>query len=341
MIPHSKPDVGLREAFAAMRATLRGELAVGRDTHALERAVNERSGLEHTIGTSSGTNALFLLMRGMGIGPGDEVITPSYVCTSVPRAVTMTGAQVRFADIGHGLNLDPASVDARRTSATRAIIVPHLFGYAVDADAFEGPIIEDLAQHPSTGPSGADHRIYSFYATKPIAGGRGGMIATRERDVADHINDLMRYDGRDDFGESYSMSLSNLDAAIACVQLARLDELDGKRAAIAARYDDALAAHGLETIIVRMPEGSHPYRYLIEVEYADRAIDALRDQGVGAERPIYAPAHLLSGAPERVSLPNTERAFERYVSIPLHTKLSASDQDRVIEAVAKIAGRYA
>ena len=341
MIPHSKPDVGLREGFAALRAVLRGELGRGRDEHALAHAVSERAGLEHAFGTASGSNALFLLLRGMGIGPGDSVISPSYVCTSVPRAIEMTGAQVLFADIGEGVNLDPSSVDALSRNDTRAVVLPHLFGHAADAEAFPDHVIEDLAQHPAHGPSSADHRIYSFYATKPVAGGRGGMLATRDAAVADRIEDLMRYDARDTYGESYSMSISNLDAAVARVQFSRLDALDAKRSALADRYDAALADRGLEERIVRAPEGSHPYRYLVEFSDARDAVDAFRAKGIGAARPIYAPAHLLSGAPHAPSLPNTERAFERYVSIPLFSTLASSDQDRVIDALASIADRYA
>ena len=148
-IPHSRPTLGEEEAHAAAEVVRSGQLAEGPALAAFEGAMASRLGVAHAIGTSSGTAALHLVLAAMEIGPGDEVIVPSFVCSALLNAVACTGATAVPVDIDpRTLNVDPADASRHVSARTRAVIVPHMFGLAADLDALLGlgvPLVEDCA----------------------------------------------------------------------------------------------------------------------------------------------------------------------------------------------------
>ena len=339
-IPHSKPTLGEEEARAAAAVVASGHVAEGPAVAAFERELCTHVGVAHAVAVSSGTAALHVVLAAMGIGPGDEVIIPSFVCSALLNAVAYTGAVPVPADIDAAtLNLDPQEVERRLSRRTRAVILPHMFGLPADLDRFIGlgvPVIEDCAQsigavHGSR-PVGScgQAAVFSFYATKVIATGEGGMVATPSRELAARVNDLKTYDRRDEHATRFNFKLTDIQAAIGRVQLGRLNTFIGRRRAIARRYCSAF-----QGLPVRLPPdaaGHIYFRYVLDVgadctEFIRRAAHA----GIGCARPVYIPLHRLL---KLDGFPRTERAWRQCVSIPIYPSLTDADVERIISVVS-------
>jgi perosamine synthetase len=341
-ISHSKPTLGEEEARAAAAVVASGRVAEGPVVAAFERELCAYVGVPHAVAVSSGTAALHAVLAAMGIGPGDEVIIPSFVCSALRNAVSYTGAASVPADIDAAtLNLDPQDVERRLSRRTRAVILPHLFGLPADVDRFLGlgvPIIEDCAQSigASRGlrPAGSSGQaaVFSFYATKVIATGEGGMVATASPELAARVNDLKTYDKRDDPATRFNFKLTDIQAAVGRVQLARLNSFIARRRAIARRYRSAF-----QSLPVRLPpeDAGHIYfRYVVDVgadcsDFIRRAAQA----GIGCDRPVYIPLHRLLHLD---GFPATERAWRRSVSIPIYPSLTDDDVERIISVVSDL-----
>ena len=339
-IPHSRPTLGEEEARAAAAVVASGQLAEGPETAAFERELGLQVGAPHAVAVSSGTAALYAVLAGMRIGAGHEVIIPSFVCAALLHAVAATHAVPVPAEIDPvTLNLDPQDVGRRLSRRTAAVILPHMFGLPADLEGFLGlgvPVIEDCAQ--SLGavyggrPVGSFGRaaVFSFYATKVIATGEGGMVATRSRELAARVNDLKTYDRRDEHATRFNFKLTDIQAAIGRVQLGRLNAFIGRRRAIARSYRSAF-----QELPVRLPPdaGGHIYfRYVLNVgadctEFIRRAAAA----GIGCARPVYIPLHRLL---KLDGFPRTERAWRQCVSIPIYPSLTDADVERIISVVS-------
>jgi dTDP-4-amino-4,6-dideoxygalactose transaminase len=276
----------------------------------------------------------------MGVGPGDEVIIPSFVCSALLNAVSYTGAVSVPAEIDAAtLNMDPQDVERRLSRRTRAVILPHMFGLPADVDRFLGlgvPIIEDCAQsigavHGSR-PVGSfgQAAVFSFYATKVIATGEGGMVATPSPELAVRVNDLKSYDKRDSLAARFNFKLTDIQAAIGRVQLARLNGFIERRRAIAHRYRRAF-----QSLPVRLPPdaaGHIYFRYVLDIgadcsDFIRRSAHA----GIGCARPVYIPLHRLL---KLDGYPRTERAWRQSVSIPIYPLLTNDDVERIISVVS-------
>jgi dTDP-4-amino-4,6-dideoxygalactose transaminase len=339
-IPHSRPTLGEEEARAAAAVVASGHLAEGPAVAAFERELCTRVGVPHAVAVSSGTAALYAALSALGIGPGDEVIMPSFVCSALLNAVGYTGGVPVPADIEPDtLNLDPRDVERRLSRRTRAVILPHMFGLAADPGRFLDlgvPVIEDCAQsigaqHGSR-PVGSfgQAAVFSFYATKVIATGEGGMVATSSRELAARVNDLKTYDRRDEPGSRFNFKLTDIQAAIGRVQLGRLEGFIGRRRAIARSYRSAF-----QGLPVRLPpdDAGHIYfRYVIDTgadctEFIRRAAHA----GIGCDRPVFIPLHRLL---KRGGFARTEQAWRQCVSIPIYPSLTDADVDRIVSVVS-------
>ncbi|MBW2409974.1 MAG: DegT/DnrJ/EryC1/StrS aminotransferase family protein, partial [Deltaproteobacteria bacterium] len=328
IIPHSRPTLGFAEAKAVSDVIGSGYIAEGDTVKHFETAFAKFLGLEYATSTNSGTSALHLTMLAMGIGQGDEVIIPSYVCSALLNAVNYTGAIPVLADIdADTYNLEVADVQRRINNRTKAIIVPHLFGLAADLDALhrlDVPIIEDCAQ--ATGavyqerPVGTIGQagIYSFYATKVMTTGEGGMVATNSRAMAETIDDLKNYDKRTDYKVRYNYKMTDIQAALGIVQLKALESFIQRRRVIAKRYHEAFKAFNL-----RIPptDAGHIYfRYVLGLPMdASPWIKELARMGIICERPIHRPLHqnLRLGGYQ-----STDQAWKRSLSIPIFPTLS-------------------
>jgi dTDP-4-amino-4,6-dideoxygalactose transaminase len=341
-IPHSRPTLDEEEARAAAAVVASGHVAEGPAVEAFEQELAAFIGVPHAVAASSGTAALHLVLAAMGVGPGDEVVIPSFVCSALLHAVSYTGAKPVLADIDPAtLNLDPRDVEQRLSPRTRAVILVHMFGLAADVTRFLGlgiPIIEDCA-HSIGGCHGnrllgslGQAAVFSFYATKVIATGEGGMVATGSRELADRVRDLKSYDKKGDRRLRFNYQLTDIQAAVGRVQLAKLGSFIFRRRDIARCYRAAFQ----ELAVGHPPDdpGHIYYRYVLDTgRDCSAVIRRASEAGVGCDRPVYMPLHRLLGQAE---FPHAEKAWRQCLSIPIYPSLTAADQERVIEAVSSL-----
>jgi len=288
------------------------------------------------VATSSGTAALHLALLALGVGPGDEVVIPGYVCTAVLNAVHYVRAKPVLADVDDRTgNIRPDEIRCRLSRQTRAVVVPHMLGCPADVRGCRElgtPVIEDCAQALGATidgrPVGAfgDIAIFSFYATKVITTGQGGMAIARSAAIVNAMRDLRDYDERDDYRLRHNYGMSDLAAALGRRQLARLDGFIARRRCLAERYAQSLS--GLPVGLPSLGDGAIHYRFAVQTSDPARRAEALGAAGVQAKRPVYAPLTAYVGG----ALPGTERVFGSFLSLPLYPDLSDAEADRVISA---------
>jgi dTDP-4-amino-4,6-dideoxygalactose transaminase len=313
------------------------------------------------LAVASGTAALHLALVALGVGPGDEVITSPITWPATANVIVHTGATPVFVDVRESdLNIDPALIGAGVTERTKAILPVHLAGQPCDLDpiwALGLPVIEDAAHAAESAYRGrklgglSDATCFSLYATKNIAAGEGGLVATNRGDVADAIRDLRlmrRGDGSryDITVPGYKANLSDVLAAIALVQLDKLEQHGEIRRRQFVAYDEAVAElEGIEPL-ARDPRDTHAHHlYVVRID-ADRA-GASRDeyQRRLAEENIatsihFLPVHTLTAYRERLPdqppLPVAERAGSEVLSLPLSPAHSDADIADAISALRRV-----
>lgn len=321
-IPHSRPTIGPDELDAVRRVLESGQLAQGREVAAFEDECAAVVGRKHGVAVNSGTAALHLALIGMGVSSGDTVAMPSYACAALVQAVAWQGATPVLCDIGADYNLDPERVP----DSVLGVIVPHLFG--AKAQLPRNPsVIEDLA-HSIGGPTGNASilAIASFYATKMMTTGEGGMLLTDDEGVAELVRDLRDYDHRDDFQVRRAYKMTDFQAAMGRVQLKRLPEFIARRAEIAAQYDAGLA--GLPLELPRTGDSVN-FRYVTATPERDALEAWLAGQGIGVCRPVYRPAHHTVGG----DCPRSERAHRENLSLPIYPSLTTAEASFVIKSI--------
>ena len=278
------------------------------------------------------------------IGSGDEVVIPSYVCTALWHAVHLTGATPVLVDIEPATyQLSPQAVARALTRRTKAVIVPHMFGLPADVITLKShgiPVIEDCAQTLGVTVRGTpvggtgELAICSFYATKLLTAGEGGMVLGREESLVSRVRTLRQYDEQDALDPAFNYKMTDMQAALGLCQVARLESFLARRRAIAARYDEAIRQAGLTPPTV--PPGlEHGYfRYVVRLSGpVGPALDRARELGVGCQRPVRLPIHRSQGLS---GFPETETAWERALSIPLYPALTDHEVDRVVSALPAI-----
>jgi perosamine synthetase len=349
MIPHSKPFIAKAEKDACIHVIASGQLSEGREVFCLENELSGFVGHKYGIAVSSGTAALYLALRSLGVGKGDSVIIPSYVCTALLNAVLLSGAQPCLCDVEPStgnMSLKDAKKAVHRN--TKAAIVPHLFGQPVEAHAIERglgiPVVEDCAQCAGTAMgknkvgSLTTISIFSFYATKLLCAGEGGMVATSDKRLADTIRDLREYDNRDTYLPAFNFKLSDLQAAIARAQLKKLTTSIRRRREIARFYLDMFKDN---PSIIRLPLFSNKaqsvfFRFVVQIDKnVKNAIISLEKEGVACRRPIYKPLHHYL---KKTGFPGTEEIYKQAISIPIYPGLSNNQMKKVAEGFLKAIG---
>jgi dTDP-4-amino-4,6-dideoxygalactose transaminase len=333
---------------------------LGDEVGALERAVAELCRTRHGIGCASGTDALLLPLRILGLRPGDEVITPAFTFFATAGTVHNTGGTPVFVDIDPlTFNLDPVAVEAAITPRTRAIVPVHLFGQMANlapilalARRHGLMVIEDAAQS-----IGARRRIdgtwrmagelgqvgtFSFYPTKNLGGwGDGGMMVTQDDALAARLRRLRTHGGakqyvHDEVG--YNSRLDTLQAAVLLAKLPHLAAWSAARRARAERYTAAFAGHPAVRPPTVDPANEHIFhQYTIRAERRDDLVAHLRTRGIGCGVYYEVALHLQPCFAHlgyrRGSLPETERAMTSVVSLPVYPELTEAQQEAVIDAV--------
>lgn len=341
-IPHSRPTLGPLEEQAARQVLASHHLAAGQEVRRFEEEVAAFLGLAGGVATSSGTAALHVALVTLGVGPGDEVVVPSYVCSAVMHAVTATGARPVPVDVLPDGNLDPEAARRAVGSRTRALVVTHAFGAPADLDQLvrlRVPVVEDVAQ-----ALGARYRgrpvgsfgtvtVCSFYATKMItSGGEGGMVLAYDRSLLARARKLCTSDGRGDL-QRFNYRMTDLQAAVGRVQLSRLQEFVARRQALAALYTGQLSGKGLELLPAEAWQTERVwYRYVVHGGDARRLLRGLRWAGVEAKRPIRQPLHRALGLK---GFPMAEVLHATAVSLPIHPSLQEPEVVHVAQAARR------
>jgi dTDP-4-amino-4,6-dideoxygalactose transaminase len=353
------PLFDTRTPLAPLRADLNAKAAevleagryiLGPEVAAFERAFAEHLGSPHVVGVANGTDALVIALRAMGVGPGDDVVVPSFTFYASAEAIAVIGANPVFCDIDPAtFCVTPDTVRAALTPATKAVMVVHLFGNVAPVEAIAAlgvPVLEDAAQ--AAGSTLADGRragalgaaaTFSFFPSKNLgAFGDGGAIATPDDDLAETVTMLRFHGSRDKVSfelVGHNSRLDELQAALLALELPHLDAwCDGRRAA-AAHYEAA----GLGEL-AGLPEpvdGCRPawHLYVIRHPRAEALGAALGAAGIGSKRYYGRPLHRQAAMRpwSDVELPGTDDAARAHLAIPMSPVLSREQADEVVAAV--------
>jgi dTDP-4-amino-4,6-dideoxygalactose transaminase len=365
MLGFQPPAIG-DEEIAAVAETLRsGWLTTGPRAAELERRMAEYLQAEHVLALASGTAALHLALVGLGVGPGDEVITTTITWPATVNVIVHSGATPVFVDVLEGdLNIDPGLVAEAVTGQTKAIVPVDLAGQPADLDPLLElgvPIVEDAAHAAESWYRGrkvgaiADVTCFSLYATKNIAAGEGGLIATNRDDVAQAVRDLrlMRRGGGSRYDiavPGYKANLSDVLATIALCQLDKVEQHGEIRRRQFAAYDEAVAELPGITPLTRDDRDVHAlHLYVVRVD--PETAGATRDeyQRALAEENIatsihFLPVHKLTfyreRFPDQPALPVAERAGDEILSLPLSPAHSDDDIADAVAALRRVHDRF-
>lgn len=376
-LPFSRPAIGSDEINAVVNVLGSGWITTGPQNQQLETDFCAAFGCKHAVAVCSATAGMHITLMALGIGPGDEVITPSQTWVSTINMIVLLGAEPVMVDIDRDtLMVNAADIEAAITPKTKAIIPVHYAGAPCDLDALRQiaqqhkiPLIEDAAHAVGTrygdqwvGEKGT--AIFSFHAIKNITCAEGGLIATDDDELAARVRRLKfhglgvdafdrQIQGRSPQAEvvepGYKYNLSDIHAAIAVVQLQRLTEINARRQALVARYHQALVDSPLQPLSVPHYVHQHAWHlFMVRVDKERCGIDRdslmarLKEVGIGSGLHFRA-AHTQKYYRERypsLHLPNTEWNSARLCTLPLFPDMLDSDVDRVVDALATIIGPY-
>jgi dTDP-4-amino-4,6-dideoxygalactose transaminase len=333
----------LKERFA--EALESGRFIFGPEVDAFEREAAAYLGVPHAIGVANGTDALVLSLEAMGIGPGDEVVCPSFTFYATAESIVRVGATPVFADVDPvTLNLDPEDVAERISPRTKAIMPVHLFGRPTPLEplrALDLPLIEDAAQ--AFGAAGIATTgvtsTFSFFPTKNLFGlGDGGLVAATDEEVGDRVR-LLRFHGSRDKVDfelvGYNSRLDELQAAALRLFLPHLDDWNSARREAASSY----AALGLgEVCALPSDDPGHVYHmYVVRTQERDHLAAALAAVDIASASYYVTPLHLQPALRflgyEEGSLPETERAARENLALPMWAGIDEETQARVVSVI--------
>lgn len=376
-LPFSRPAIGDEEIKAVEDVLRSGWITTGPQNHQLEQDFCEKFGSKHAIAICSATAGMHVVLMAMGIGAGDEVITPSQTWVSTMNIITLLGAEPVMIDVNRDtLMVSAEDVKKAITPRTKAIIPVHYAGAPCDLDALRKvaqdagiPLIEDAAHAIGTryknewiGEKGTS--IFSFHAIKNVTCAEGGLVVTDNDELANRVRCLKfhglgvdafdrQIQGRKPQAEvvepGYKYNLSDIHAAIAVVQLGRLDEMNAKRAELVALYREKLKNSPLEMLSV--PEYSHLHAnhlFMVRVDKKHCGIDRdtfmekLKQKDIGTGLHFRA-AHTQKYYRERypsLSLPQSEWNSATLCSLPLFPDMSNEDVIRVVDAINEILSEH-
>nr|WP_236790751.1 DegT/DnrJ/EryC1/StrS family aminotransferase [Amycolatopsis sp. GM8] len=360
-IPLGRPTVGEPELAAVAAVFASGWLAgAGPTCRRFEARFANLTGTAHALATSNCGSALFLGLRALGVGPGDEVVVADYTFPATGHAVLQSGATPVFADVRpDSFCADPAAIEAAIGPRTVGILVVDLAGQPGDFDAYRAIadrhglwLFEDAACAAGatyrTRPAGslADLAAFSFHGRKGITAGEGGALVSDNAVLIERARKTHSYGVAPAFGRGedvpvfdelgYNFRLSDVQAAILGAQLDRLPSLLAARRSVAKRYTEAFRELDAVEVPAELPDREHPWQsYLLllapELDRG-RVLAGLRARGIGCTFGTYA-SHLQPVYGRQRPLPVSADAFRRHLAIPMHAELTEEQADRVIDAV--------
>lgn len=374
-VPLMKPYLGVEEERSLAEAVRSGWIAQGPKVAEFERIVAAHTGAKHTVAVSNCTTALHLSFLILGIGPGDEVLVPSFSFIASANSVLYCGATPVFVDIDPiTYNIDPTLLEEKITPRTKAILAVHQIGLAADMDAINAiakkhnlTVVEDAAC-----ALGAEYKFkpvgnlgnitcFSFHPRKAITTGEGGMIATNDDSVAARarvmrthgmsVSDIDRHKSKSVIIEEYQVlgynyRMSDLQGAVGVEQMKKLNYILERRRAVAERYNSAFRNHDLIQIPFSTAENPHSYQsYMVQLKPTgkksrEQVMQELLDAGIATRRGIMSihTEPLYRGMYPDVSLPVTEEATARCLILPLYVQMTEAEQDYVIDNVLETIG---
>ncbi|MGO2256620.1 MAG: UDP-4-amino-4-deoxy-L-arabinose aminotransferase [Hafnia alvei] len=372
-LPFSVPSMGEDEIAAVAEVLRSGWITTGPKCQQLESAFSQYVGAKHAIAVSSATGGMHVTLMALGIGAGDEVITPSQTWVSTINIITLLGAEPVMVDVDRDtLMVQPAQIEAAITEKTKAIIPVHYAGAPADLTALREiaarhniPLIEDAAHAVGTrfgdemiGSQGT--AIFSFHAIKNMTCAEGGMVVTDDDELADKVR-CFKFHGlavdafdRQALGRKpqaevvapgYKYNLADINAAIALVQLEKLPAMNARRQELVARYRKAL--QGSPLLPLTVPEYPHHHAWHLFMVRVDKDLcgidrntmmEKLKEHGIGTGlhfRAAHTQKYYREKYPE-LCLPNTEWNSASLMTLPLFPDMQDSDVDRVVKAISDI-----
>jgi dTDP-4-amino-4,6-dideoxygalactose transaminase len=340
---------------AAERVLDASAFVLGPDGRALEEELARLCGARHGVGVGSGTDALRLALTALGVGAGDEVITPAFSFVASATTIVMAGARPVFVDVDHEtLTVDVAALERALTPRTKVIMPVHLYGHPAAMDRITAlartrglAVLEDAAQAVGATWQGrpiggwGDAACLSFYPTKNLgACGDAGMLLTTRDDVAEHVRRLRHHgdSGRYHHVElGYCTRLDELQAALLRVKVRRMREWEERRRAIAAEYLDGLAHLPLELPVERAGARHVYHLFTVRHPQRDALVAALTELGVGTavHYPRAVPGQPLFGEDGQARWPEAWRAAREVLSLPCFPEMTDAEVTGVIDAVRR------
>lgn len=341
MIPHSSPCLDQTDLDAILSCVRSSMIAEGTQAAALERDLAQAFDFDFSLAVGSGSQALLLALKAVGVAAGSKVLVPTYVCPEVLGVVEALEAEAILADIGTDYLLDPDDHGLAGIKLDAAII-PSLFGHVADMRSYRGlncPLVADWAQYlpeqANAERNAFEIAVLSFEATKFLAGGEGGAVLARN---PDHIERLAMAKKVGATGFKLNLyPLSDIQASLIRSQLAKADLFAARRREISQRYDEALSSLAKAE---RFDPGGRfaPFRYAIQIagdaETVDGVIEKFATRGVAVRRPVSVMLHHLR--PAARSFPVADRLFDRTVSLPLYPALTDDEVDHVLMAMKAV-----
>lgn len=372
-LPFSVPSMGEDEIAAVAEVLRSGWITTGPKCQQLESAFSQYVGAKHAIAVSSATGGMHVTLMALGIGAGDEVITPSHTWVSTLNVITLLGAEPVMIDVDRDtLMVQPAEIEAAITPKTKAIIPVHYAGAPADLTALREiaarhniPLIEDAAH--AVGTRFGEHMvgaqgtaIFSFHAIKNMTCAEGGMVVTDDDELADKVR-CFKFHGlavdafdRQALGRKpqaevvapgYKYNLADINAAIALVQLEKLPAMNARRQQLVARYLQAL--QGSPLLPLKVPAYPHQHAWHLFMVRVDESLcgidrntmmEKLKEHGIGTGlhfRAAHTQKYYREKYPD-LSLPNTEWNSASLMTLPLFPDMQDSDVDRVVKALSDI-----
>ncbi|HCP31965.1 TPA: polysaccharide biosynthesis protein [Candidatus Acetothermia bacterium] len=366
-IPLAKPDITAREIEAVVGILRTPQLSLGPKLEEFEKKLAEYAGVNHAVATNSGTSALHLIIRALGIGPGDEVITTPFSFIASANCILFEGAKPIFVDIDRKtLNIDPERIKGAITSKTKAILGVDVFGHPADWLALEKIaqehgllLIEDSAE--ALGSELAGRRcgsfgkaaVFGFYPNKQITTGEGGMVVTDDSQVA-ALCHSMTNQGRGEGSEwlehvrlGYNYRMDEMSAALGLAQLSRIEEIIAARAQVAKWYTKAFQQiEGVEPPYMAADIKMSWFVYVVRLNEAftqkdrDRILNGLKQRGIGC-RNYFAPIHLQPFYKETLGtkkgdFPITEAVSWRTIALPFYNRLKKEQVGIVVDVLSDL-----
>lgn len=350
MIPHSRPTLGPEEEQAIREVLASGHIAQGKKVGEFEKSFCEFTGRRFAIAVSSGSSALHLSLISLEIGRGDEIILPSFTCAALLHAVEAVQAKPVLVDIDlEDFNLSVSSVKKKIRRKTKAVLVPHSFGRAAQMEALldlKIPVIEDGTQalgarvgEERVGSFGA-LSIFSFYATKMITTGEGGIVLTNFPRMAERVFDFRDYDKKETHHFRTNSKMTDLEAAMGIQQLKKLPLFIEKRRHIASGYAEIFADSDVVTPKEDARRDHVYFRYVVRFpKKSKERFRELEAKGIEVKKPVFKPLHQYLGLDDSL-FPNTLEAMRQSCSLPIFPSLNP-DEWRTIAEInrrGKIAG---